>query len=261
MQAIQLSFEVSPPPAQPAGESAFFKGAQRLLRFNPLFFSLTCHSPNTPFQQKALQNRLNTTTKTPIVPHLTWGNLPKSTLENLLERYQEQKIKTLLLLKGDTSKIDSTTSQILRNIRKSPAGKNLTLYTCLDPNKIGQKQRLLEEAKEKIDAGTDGFICQACFDPSSYLELKTLFDSAKVMTPLIPSLLPVFSCSEAHRFSKRLNIPLGRQLMRLMSQTENPTEAAFLMFNRNLIKALASEEKRLHIFTLNAFEKIDRLLS
>src|SRR3990167_7421297 len=167
MTTLEISFEFFPPKTD-TGMTNLLQAATTLASINPNFFSVTfgaagsaqTHTPNTVF-------KVQEHTSVPTAPHISCVAATKEMIKALLEKYIQNNIMRLVVLRGDMpSDTPEAThhfqyaAELLQFIRQE-TGNHFTLSVACYPEfhpQTTDHKRALFHFKEKVDAGANNAI-------------------------------------------------------------------------------------------------------
>ena len=240
-----FSFELLPP-LKGNSIQQVYNVVDRLKEFDPKYINITSHhsenifvkSEKGVFQKKnirkrpgsvaiaaAIQNKYNITT----VPHIISQGFTKQETEYALFDLSFLGVYDLLLLRGDTSKLDA--EQLAMDSHKYATGlqeqvNNFNKGISLDnssfeapttpfsygmacyPEKHIESPNMESELyylKKKVEKGADYLVTQMFFDNKKYFEFVELCRKENINVPIIPGIKPIHLKSQLTLLPKKFN--------------------------------------------------------
>lgn len=264
MKNSLLSFEFFPPKTE-AGVQALLETAQSLVAIRPDFFSVTfgaagsaqTHTPDTVFQIKKQ-------TGIPTAPHISCVAAKKESVKNLLDRYIQQGISRLVVLRGDTPENTTASSehfhyaselvQFIRNETGRYFDIIVACYPEFHPQTTDVK-RALFHLKEKMDAGANSMITQYFYNPDAYFRFREDCEKFHITAPITPGIMPILNYEKLMSFSNACGAEIPRWL-KFRLQSYQHDVASMDAFCEDMIsdlceKLLSGGAPGLHFYTLN----------
>ena len=269
-----LSFEFFPPGSEKAAAN-LFGTIRELEKLNPSFVSVTYGaggSTRTLTHQLVL--RILQETSVPAVPHLTCICHSEEEIEQILNRYAEAGVETLLALRGDLPRdrpsYDRSTdsfqfaADLVSFIRdfnrrgRHPSG-GFGIGVAGFPEGHPETQNRMKEMdylKAKVDAGADYICTQLFFDNHDFLDFRDRCHLAGVRVPIIAGIMPITTASGMIRMAElaagaRFPAKLQRALAGLEDDPEAFAAAGVSYATEQCQELISAEVEGLHFYTLN----------
>lgn len=272
---ITFSFEFFPPKNEESAQ-ALYNSIQELESLKPSFVSVTYGAGGSTRQlTHELVVRIEQTTSIPPVPHLTCVCHGQEELEDILARYAEQNIGSILALGGDLPKDKPDwdrgqdacryAADLVTMIRKFNA-------SGAHPDKRGfgigvagfpeghpsTPNRLLEMdyLKAKVDAGADYICTQLFFDNADFYDFRERCELAGIHVPIIAGLMPITSTKGLRRMAElaagsRFPASLLRALNRCGDDDEAVQRVGVHWATEQCRDLLDHQVRGIHFYTLN----------
>ncbi len=273
MSLPQISFEFFPPKTD-GGMDNLLQVAKRLAELKPQFFSVTFGAAGSA--QNNTENtvfKINTVTKISTAPHMSCIAAEKETIKHLLEKYIQQGISRLVVLRGDqpanTTALPNHfryASELVQFIREETGDHfhiEVACYPEFHPETTDLK-RALFHFKEKIDAGANSAITQYFYNADAYCRFRENCEKMDIRIPITPGIMPITNYEKLVAFSNACGAEIPRWLnYRLQSYQDNL--AALQTYGEEIVsdlceKLLAAGAPGLHFYTLNKAEASTTIL-
>ena len=185
-----------------------------------------------------------------IVPHVICGGASRSKVESELLDLHFLGIRNVVALRGDaipgqrffipeadgfshTDELVGMISDLNHGHYLDPTVRDgistdFSVGVAAYPEKHFEAANLdtdIQHLKRKVDAGADYIVTQMFFDNSRFYHFVDLCRAADITVPIIPGLKPVSSCRQIDLLPRSFHIDIPQELVSLLSQTSNPTEA------------------------------------
>ncbi len=262
-QNTGFSFEFFPP--KNAEQSVVLEHTtEKLKSLNPDFFSVTFGaggSTTDATRQTVLD--LQTTTDTPVIPHLScMGGTPED-IQGLLQTYLDNGINRVLALRGDVpSGMGSVgyfrhANELIEFIHRTFPGQFSITAACY-PEVHPETESLASELKyfkQKIDAGVERAITQFFFNPDGYFQFVEQASKAGIDVPIIPGIMPITNFTNIKRFCDFCGTDMPRWLkykLQSFGDDRNSIQAFGTEFTVHLCQQLIDQGvPGIHFYTLN----------
>lgn len=259
---ILISFEVYPPNTFKGGRS-LKETCCDLMQLNPSFFSVTFGALGS--SQLKTERIVNQFTKKNIntVPHISCVNMTRERLQQILLRYQQMGVKSLIVIRGDQSletqqspreyKYASDLVKAIRELTKNYFYLIVAAYPEFHPEAINYREDLLH-FKEKVIAGADAAISQFFFSTDAYLRFRDSCNALDINIPIFPGIMPIADFTKLKRFAQACGAEIPLWLgKRLEIYEDNISQQNFgiEVITQLCDKLLQEGVKGLHFYTLN----------
>src|SRR3990167_6888878 len=274
MTTLEISFEFFPPKTD-TGMTNLLQAATTLASINPNFFSVTfgaagsaqTHTPNTVF-------KVQEHTSVPTAPHISCVAATKEMIKALLEKYIQNNIMRLVVLRGDMpSDTPEAThhfqyaAELLQFIRHE-TGNHFTLSVACYPEfhpQTTDHKRALFHFKEKVDAGANNAITQYFYNPDAYFKFLDSCRKMDIHIPIIPGIMPITNYEKLVLFSKTCGAEIPRWLLYRLESYQHDAKS-FEQFSEEVVmqlceKLIAGGAPGLHFYSLNKAEPSINILT
>lgn len=261
---LELSFEFFPPKTE-VGLDKLLSTAEALSAFNPTFFSVTYGAGgSTRDKTLAAVSTLNQANFAPVAPHISAIGSYKADVDQLLQTYQAQGIRQLVVLRGDHVSGMPTSAgefryanELLQYIRATTGSyfrTAIAAYPEFHPE-AGCSLTDFHYFKQKASFA-DMAITQYFFNPDSYFYFVDLCRQHHITIPIIPGIMPIGSLEKLQRFSNLCGAEIPRWLAQRMQSLQHD-EHAMIEFGVEVVaklceKLIAGGCPGLHFYTLNS---------
>lgn len=264
---ITYSFECFPPRDE-VGEQKLWGAISSLAAIHPDFISVTYGAGGS---RRDLTIRITTeiTARTgiPTVAHLTCVGSTREELQEILQKYRDAGIRSILALRGDpeggpTAPWISTPGGLTHadELVEMAAGMNcfdigVAAFPDGHPASGGDFNKDVETLLRKERAGASFATTQFFFDVDKYKRLVDALASRGSTMPIIPGILPVTNVKQLNRMAELGGTPIPRNIAEAFSRVEDDSTAV-----RNLGVDIATDLCRdlitagapgLHFYSMN----------
>ncbi|MCI6574260.1 MAG: methylenetetrahydrofolate reductase [Actinomycetaceae bacterium] len=276
---LMLSFEVMPPRSQKAVEP-FFDNLSQLLSVRPDFVSVTYGAGGKDRRNvRGLVKTLVEDSPTHPIAHLTTVGDTRDGIRAVVENYLDEGVRTFLALRGDPPADNPTwtpgpndvrsASELITLIRLAEARRSarhsgLALRQALRPLTIAvatfvngnpqagtTREQEIENLAVKQEAGADMAITQLFWNPEAYSAFVDAARHEGVHIPIVPGVLPPVSYARLTRMSELTGVQAPPALLRLLANSDNPTETGIQIGAQLIQKLLEADAPGIHIYTAN----------
>lgn len=273
MRPYLLSFEFFPPRTQEA-QTKLAETISSLANFKPNYFSVTYGAGGSTCTG-TIETVLDIKKMTQIeaVPHISCINTNKQKADELLQYYQEQGIKHIVVLRGDIPSgigiYDGDflhAADLVSYIRAKTNNYffiEVAAYPEVHPESASAKIDLYH-LQQKINAGADRAITQYFYNVDAYFHFIEASDKLGITVPIIPGIMPITNYQQIAKFSNHCGAEIPRWLRyRLEDYAEDLV--SLRKFGEDVVtelcaKLLANSAPGLHFYTLNKTEATKNIL-
>lgn len=259
---LGISFEFFPPNTD-VGREKLKSARDTLAERRPRFFSVTYGAggstqDRTLHTVKAVREAGITT-----APHLSCIGSEKAQLRDLLSRYREEGIDSLVALRGDLpSGMGGIgefryANELVEFIREE-TGDHFEIAVAGYPESHPQApsfERDLENFARKVKAGANLAITQYFFNADAYFHFADRARALGVEVPIIPGIMPITNYTKLARFSDACGADIPRWIRKQLEAYGDDSEsiAAFgeEVVSRLCQRLLEGGAPGLHFYTLN----------
>ena len=270
-----ISFELFPPKTE-AGLNALYANVQKLLEFNPAFFTCT-YGAGGSTQGTTLEvlKKVGELTQLPVASHLTCVNSTVEDLEDYLCQATEQSVDYIVALRGDPPKgsdqFEATegglryANELVDLIRSKYPQFGIAVAGYPEVHQEAPNAEVdLENLKRKVDAGADIIITQLFYDNQDFYRFRDQCVQSGIEIPIIPGILPVTNFQQALRIAQMCKARIPAALQNAMNESENESD----QFRRGVEHArnqiddlMACGVSGIHYYVLNKCEAATELLA
>ncbi len=256
-----LSFEFFPP-KDDEGTEKLWATFDRLLEAAPDFVSVTYGAGGSNREKSfAIVERM--APKVLTIGHLTAVGATKDSTREIIGRYAEAGVRSILALRGDSPKDDpdalakgdlKTALELVELARNEFA---LETGVAAFPEKHPESASLEHDAavlRLKQDAGATFAMTQLFFTIEAYEALLAANAAAGVTMPILPGLMPIANARNVIRMAQLSGAAIPAELLARLEAAETDAEARAIgmeysiQLGRDL---LAAGAPGLHVFSLN----------
>lgn len=262
-----FSFEFFPPRSA-EGSETLFQNLKLLEPLEPSFVSVTYGAGGTTRQlTHDLVARLLSETKLNVIPHLTCVGHTESEITEILSRYAQMGVGTVLALAGDPPKGEE---HFDRSQERFPFALSLVehIRTHFSQFAIGvagfpeghprslNRLKEMDDLKAKVDAGASYICTQLFFENHHFYDFRERCELAGIQIPIVAGIMPIVSLSGMKRMaelSPRTNFPaaLLRALERGGSDPKAVERVGIHWATEQCRDLLDHKVAGLHFYTLN----------
>lgn len=267
-----LSFELFPPKAVPAIDQ-LIRSCDQLKLFEPDYYSVTFGAAGAN-QDKSLLviNRLIEKNYT-VAPHLTGIGLKKEQIKTLLDYYQKNKIKNLVVIRGDLPTDQSKNigdfsyAYELVSFIREQFGDYFKIKVGAYPEfhpQIESANADFKHFQNKVLMGADSAITQFFFNVDAYYHFRNLCEQANINIPIIPGIMPIMNFPRLCHFANLCGAEIPRWLKKTIEAYQED-HSSILQFGINFITEMCQKlieygVPGLHFYTLNNVEPTKTIL-
>ena len=181
-----ISFELFPPKTE-AGLNALYANVQKLVDYNPAFFTCT-YGAGGSTQGTTLEvlKKVRELTQLPVASHLTCVNSTVADLEDYLCQATQQSVDYIVALRGDPPKgsdqFEATegglryANELVDLIRSKYPQFGIAVAGYPEVHQEAPNAKMdLENLKRKVDAGADIIITQLFYDNQDFYRFRRGF--------------------------------------------------------------------------------------
>ena len=255
------------------------KGLQQLLSVVPSFQALSPEYASVTFgaggsTQQATPDTVAALQATglDVAPHISCITATEAMLHTLLERYQQQGVKRLVVLRGDRPDGRVTDLGPFRYANELVAfirahyGDAFVIEVGCYPEGHPESDNLNDDFTHfanKVRAGADAAITQYFYNVDSYCYYRDRCVQAGLSIPIVPGVMPIASFSKLLRFSSICGAEIPLWIKR---QMQGLTEADQRAFGLDVVtelcaRLLAEGAPGLHFYTLNQLEPTQTIVA
>ncbi len=259
---LGISFEFFPPNTD-AGREKLVKVRDALAERGPRFFSVT-YGAGGSTQDRTLNtvcqvrdSGINT------APHLSCIGSEKGQLRELLARYREEGINSLVALRGDLPSGMGGIGELryaneLVEFIREETGDHFEIAVAAYPESHPQApsfDRDVENFARKMQAGANLAITQYFFNADAYFHFVERARALGVEAPIVPGIMPITNYTKLARFSDACGAEIPRWIRKQLEAYGDDSEA-IAAFGEEVVSRLCQRlldggAPGLHFYTLN----------
>jgi methylenetetrahydrofolate reductase (NADPH) len=262
MQA-NISFEFFPPRTEEQKlilESTW----QKLAPLRPEYLSVTFGAGGSTLDAtRETVEALAADTDVPVAPHISCMATSEGMLRDLLQRYAEQGIRRLVVLRGDRP--DGTAgpgpfqyaNELVGYIRRE-FGDGFRIEVACYPEfhpESPTAESDLHYFQKKVEAGADGAVTQYFYNADSYFRYLDDCRRLGIDVPITPGIMPITNYRQLARFSAMCGAEIPQWIRRRL-ESFGDDGASIRSFGLDVVtslceRLLAGGAPGLHVYTLN----------
>lgn len=269
-----ISFEFFPPKSVEARD-AFMDVVQKLIKYDPLYVSVTYGSGGSTRDRTARTLRwIKEETSLAVMSHLTCIGATKASIDALLRDYMDNGIDNILAMRGDPprdmpdfdfSKGEFRFAVDLVNFIKEYGYFSIAVAVYPEGHVESPSiEKDMEYTKQKIDAGADFGITQMFFDNRYYYEFMDRAGKIGITIPIIPGIMPITDCRKIEEFANYCNatIPgdVRKKMQPLSDKHEEMRKLGVELAVRQCEDLIRNGVRYLHFYTMNKTESVSEIL-
>jgi methylenetetrahydrofolate reductase (NADPH) len=259
----RISFEFFPPRTDE--QRALLEGTWRKLApLRPDYLSVTFGAGGSTLDAtRETVAALAAATEVPVAPHISCMAHSEDMLRGLLERYRDDGIDRLVVLRGDRPEGVSHggpfhhANELVAWIR-AVFGDAFHIEVACYPEFHPESESPASELywfKQKVAAGADGAVTQYFYNADSYFRFLDDCDRADIRIPITPGIMPIGNYAQLARFSAMCGAEIPQWLRSRLEGFGDDREAVY-QFGLDVVtelceRLLAGGAPGLHIYTLN----------
>jgi methylenetetrahydrofolate reductase (NADPH) len=232
-RALTYSFEFFPP-KDVEGEERLWTAMSQLESIAPDFISVTYGAGgSTRDRTIRITSEITARTHIPTVAHLTCVGSTRSELIEILEKYRNAGIKSILALRGDPTggprapwvATDGGLNHAdeLVTLAAEFGGFTIGVAAFPDghPSSQGDFEKDVEVLCEKERRGATFATTQFFFDIERWKKLVSRLEEKGSKLPIIPGILPVTNVKQLNRMAELSGVPIPQRIADAFSKVEN----------------------------------------
>lgn len=259
---LGFSFEFFPPNTD-AGREKLLAVRDALAERKPRFFSVTYGAGGSTqartFDTVKRIGECGITT----APHLSCVGSDKGELRELLARYRESGIDSLVALRGDLPSGMGGTGELryaneLVEFVRAETGDHFEIAVAAYPEAHPQApsfEKDLQNFVRKMQAGADLAITQYFFSAEAYFHFAERARAMGVEQPIVPGIMPITNYTKLARFSDACGADIPRWMRKQLEAYGDDSES-IQAFGEEVVSKLCQRlldggAPGLHFYTLN----------
>jgi methylenetetrahydrofolate reductase (NADPH) len=257
-----ISFEFFPPKTE-EGIIKLREARKQLALMQPKFFSVTFGAGGST-KDRTMETVLEIQSEGfEAAPHISGISSTKQEIKDLLQTYQSNGIRRLVVLRGDLPSGEVSVgdfahaNQLVAFIREQ-AGNAFEIEVAAYPEthpEARSASKDLAHFKTKVDAGANSAITQYFYNTDAYFQFVERCESLGISIPIVPGIMPIYNYTQLARFSNVCGAEIPRWLS-LRLQDYGDDIASLRALGVDVVtslceKLLAGGASGLHFYTMN----------
>ena len=267
METREFSFELFPPKTE-KGFEKLKAVVGDLNKVGPAYFSVTYGAGGSTRDKTFATVDWLREQNIETMPHLSCIGTSKEEILDILNRYRNQGISSLVALRGDLPSGAGLgdlgelnyANELVSFIRTS-FGEEFQLQVAAYPEFHPQApsfQTDLDNFKRKVDAGANGAITQYFYNPDAYFRFVDACSTMGVNIPIVPGIMPITNFTSLSRFSDACGAEIPRWIRKRLESFGDDLKS-IRDFGTDVVTQLCEtllEEGApgLHFYTMNQSE-------
>ena len=259
---LGISFEFFPPNTD-AGREKLAGVRDALAARDPRFFSVIDGAGGSTQDRTLNTVRQVRESGITTAPHLSCIGSEKGQLRELLARYREEGINSLVALRGDLPSGMGGVGELryaneLVEFIREESGDHFEIAVAAYPESHPQAasfERDVENFVRKVKAGANLAITQYFFNADAYFHFVERARALGVEAPIVPGIMPITNYTKLARFSDACGAEIPRWIRKQLEAYGDDSEA-IAAFGEEVISRLCQRlldggAPGLHFYTLN----------
>ncbi len=257
-----ISFEFFPPKTE-EGIIKLREARKQLALMQPKFFSVTFGAGGST-KDRTMETVLEIQSEGfEAAPHISGISSTKQEIKDLLQTYQSNGIRRLVVLRGDLPSGEVSVgdfahaNQLVAFIREQ-SGNAFEIEGAAYPEthpEARSASKDLAHFKTKVDAGANSAITQYFYNTDAYFQFVERCQSLGISIPIVPGIMPIYNYTQLARFSNVCGAEIPRWLS-LRLQDYGDDIASLRALGVDVVtslceKLLAGGASGLHFYTMN----------
>jgi methylenetetrahydrofolate reductase (NADPH) len=267
-----ISFEFFPPKTE-EGIIKLREARKQLALMQPKFFSVTFGAGGST-KDRTMETVLEIQSEGfEAAPHISGISSTKQEIKDLLQTYQSNGIRRLVVLRGDLPSGEVSVgdfahaNQLVAFIREQ-AGNAFEIEVAAYPEthpEARSASKDLEHFKTKVDAGANAAITQYFYNADAYFQFLDRCESLGISIPIVPGIMPIYNYTQLARFSNVCGAEIPRWLS-LRLQDYGDDIASLRTLGVDVVTSLCEKlldggAPGLHFYTMNQSGIISQITS
>ena len=257
------------PPNSPAGMGKMLATAQVLRPLKPTFYSVTYGAGGSTQDRTTDAVDALVALGFTVVPHLTCIGSTENHVRDMLERYRQKGIRSIMALRGDlpSGTMDfgdflygKELVEFMRKEHQDWFNIKVAAYPEIHPRALSYDEDI-KRFCEKMLAGANEAVTQYFYNADSYAFFVEECQKLGVTAPIIPGIMPIMNTDRLIRFSDACGADVPRWLrLKLQSMRYAPQED-LIEFGCDVManlceKLINAGAPGIHFYTMNQSEAV-----
>ena len=267
-----ISFEFFPPKTE-EGIIKLREARKQLALMQPKFFSVTFGAGGST-KDRTMETVLEIQSEGfEAAPHISGISSTKQEIKDLLQTYQSNGIRRLVVLRGDLPSGEVSVgdfahaNQLVAFIREQ-SGNHFEIEVAAYPEthpEARSASKDLANFKTKVDAGANSAITQYFYNTDAYFQFVERCESLGISIPIVPGIMPIYNYTQLARFSNVCGAEIPRWLS-LRLQDYGDDIASLRALGVDVVTSLCEKlldggAPGLHFYTMNQSGIISQITS
>ena len=263
--ALETSFEFFPP-RTPVGQEKLASLCDRLVAYEPSFFSVT-YGAGASVRERTLDAVLRARRgQIDAAPHLSCIGSDRENLAELLNTYRREGVRRIVALRGDVPSGEISVGEFryaneLIEFIRAETDDAFELIVAAYPEMHPQAPNYETDLRyfiNKMDAGADKAITQYFYDAEAYFHFVEKAQAHGMDKPIIPGIMPIVDADKLRRFSATCGASIPRWIDKQLEAYAQDPES-LKAFGQEVVTHLCERlieggAPGLHFYTLNQAE-------
>ena len=263
--ALETSFEFFPP-RTPVGQEKLASLCDRLVAYEPSFFSVT-YGAGASVRERTLDAVLRARRgQIDAAPHLSCIGSDRENLAELLNTYRREGVRRIVALRGDVPSGEISVGEFryaneLIEFIRAETDDAFELIVAAYPEMHPQAPNYETDLRyfiNKMDAGADKAITQYFYDAEAYFHFVEKAQAHGMDKPIIPGIMPIVDADKLRRFSATCGASIPRWIDKQLEAYAQDPES-LKAFGQEVVTRLCERlieggAPGLHFYTLNQAE-------
>ncbi len=260
---LAFSFECFPARTE-QGSSRLLNSCRALATVNPCFFSVSYGAGGTTREHSlSTVSHIRKTTAIDVAPHITAIGASYDEINTLLQHYQQQEVRHIVVLRGDTPSglLDcgdfNYASDLIQFIRVKYGDYffiEVAAYPEIHPQATNPLADLIN-LKLKFDRGADAALTQYFYNPDAFFRFIDECEKLGIDQPVVPGIMPITNYHQLARFSDICGAEIPRWIRQRLEGYGDDI-ASILGFGEEVVTRLCEQLLKggaagLHFYTMN----------
>lgn len=270
-----ISFELFPPKTE-AGIDSLCENVQRLMQFNPKYFTCTYGAGgSTQGTTLDVLQRVKQITDLPVASHLTCVGSTVQQLNDFLDEAKRRGTDYIVALRGDPPQgvnefqavqgglsYANELVDLIRSRSRDEFGVAVAGYPEVH-QEATDAQSDLDNLKRKVDSGADVVITQLFYDNDCFYRFRDACDANGIAVPIVPGILPVTNFKQAKRIAAlcKAGIPASLETaMQSTDEAESQFQIGVAHARQQTVELISNGVPGIHYYVLNKSAAAEQLL-
>lgn len=259
-----ISFEMFPPKQDSPVDTITTKISE-MAQLKPDFISVTYGAGGKAGDCKTAEiaSFIKNSLGVEALPHLTAGSSKKSDIKDILNNFNQNNIKNIMVLRGDlcpgTSENQHRDFRYARDLIEfiKENGDFSIGSACYPEGHIECSDQMTnyDHLYDKQLAGADFLVSQLFFENGKFFQFLEQAQSHGIKIPITAGLMPILGKSQIERMIFQCGVSLPSNIIRILHKYENSPEdlqKAGIEYTCQQIENLVSNgHKNIHVYTMN----------